>query len=116
MASHVIEVEFKGNRREFYLWETDELPPLKSAVIVEADRGEDLGHVHSTGEMALKRNAGTPHGTGDRPPARRVRRLASQSDMRRHGELRTQGEDARRKAMERVKANSLVMKISDAEW
>ena len=116
MASHVIEVEFKGNRREFYLWDTDELPSLNAAVIVEADRGEDLGHVHSTGELALKRNAGTPHGTRDRPPARRARRLASPADVRRHDDLRTQGEDARRKAMERVRVNSLVMKISDAEW
>ena len=116
MASHVIEVEFKGNRREFYLWEADELPAMDSAIIVEADRGEDFGRVHSTGELALKRNRGTPHGTGEDAPTRKARRLASNDDVRRHDELRSQDEDARRKAMERVRANALVMKVSDAEW
>lgn len=116
MSSHLIEVAFKGNRREFFLWETDELPPLNSAVIVEADRGEDLGHVHALGEMAEKRNRGVPHGTGEALPSRRARRLATREDVRRHDELRAQDEDARRKAMERVRANALVMKVSDAEW
>jgi cell fate regulator YaaT (PSP1 superfamily) len=36
--------------------------------------------------------------------------------VQRHEELRTQDEMRRRRAMERVKANNLVMKLSDAEW
>ena len=116
MASHVIEVAFKGNRREFYLWESEEIPAVDALVIVEADRGEDLGRVHSIGDLALKRNRGTPHGTGEEVPTRKARRLASTDDVRKHDELRSQDEDARRKAMERVRANSLVMKVSDAEW
>jgi cell fate regulator YaaT (PSP1 superfamily) len=116
LASHVIEVAFKGNRREFYLWETDEIPALNSPIIVEADRGEDLGHVHSVAELAVKRNRGTPHGTGTEPPTRKARRLASGDDVRKHNDLRAQDEEARRKAMERVRANALVMKVSDAEW
>jgi cell fate regulator YaaT (PSP1 superfamily) len=116
VATHVIEVAFKGNRREFFLWETDDIPAVDSAIIVEADRGEDLGHVHSVGDMALKRNRGTPHGTGEEVPTRKARRVASTDDVRRHEDLRLQDEDARRKAMERVRANALVMKVSDAEW
>ena len=116
MSSHLIEVEFKGNRREFFLWETDDVPPLNAAVIVEADRGEDLGHVHAVGELADKRNRGVPHGTGGTLPSKRARRLATRDDIRKHDELRSQDEDARRKAMERVRANALVMKVSDAEW
>ena len=77
MPSHLIEVEFKGNRREFFVWETDDIPPLNAAVIVEADRGEDLGRVHSVGELADKRNRGVPHGTGGMLPGKRVRRLAA---------------------------------------
>jgi len=116
LSSHVIEVEFKGNRREFFLWETDDLPALHAPVIVEADRGEDLGHVHAVGEFAQKRNKGVPHGTGDALPTKRARRVASGDDVRKHDELRAQDEEARRKAMERVRANALVMKVSDAEW
>ena len=53
----LIEVSFKGNRREFFLWESDPVPPLRAAVIVEADRGEDLGRVHATGDVALNLDA-----------------------------------------------------------
>jgi cell fate regulator YaaT (PSP1 superfamily) len=114
--SHLIEVAFKGNRKEFFLWEADESPALKAPVIVDADRGEDLGHVYALGELATKRNAGVPHGLGQSAPGKKVRRVASDDDLRRFTEVRAQDEDARRKAMERVKANQLVMKISDAEW
>jgi cell fate regulator YaaT (PSP1 superfamily) len=113
---HLIEVSFKGNRREFFLWDQDELPPLKAPVIVDADRGEDLGHVYALGSLAEKRNLGTSHGHGEGSPTKKARRLASGDDVRRMKEVRSQDEDARRKAMERVKANELVMKLSDAEW
>jgi cell fate regulator YaaT (PSP1 superfamily) len=113
---HLIEVAFKGNRKEFFLWEADESPSIKAPVIVDADRGEDLGHVFALGEMATKRSAGAAHGLGEAAPSKRVRRVASDEDLRRFTEVRAQDDDARRKAMERVKANQLVMKISDAEW
>jgi len=114
--SHLVEVSFKGNRKEFFLWEADESPAVKSPVIVDADRGEDLGYVHSLGDLAAKRSAGAAHGLGDAAPAKKIRRVASDDDLKRFTEVRAQDEDARRKAMERVKANALVMKISDAEW
>ena len=113
----LIEVAFRGNRNEFFLWEGDEPPPLRAAVIVDADRGEDLGHVHALGELAARRNAGSPHGLGpDTLPEKRALRLATPEDVRRAEELVEQHEGARRRAMERVKANGLVMKLSDAEW
>ena len=113
---HLIEVAFKGNRKDFFLWEGDEVPPLKAGVIVDADRGEDLGFVYAFGELAEKRNAGTPHGYGAAGTTKKVRRLATKAEIQRANELRTQDEDARRRAVERVKANDLVMKLSDAEW
>jgi cell fate regulator YaaT (PSP1 superfamily) len=112
----LIEVSFKGNRREFFLWESDPVPPLRAAVIVEADRGEDLGRVHATGDAALHRSRGVPYGIGDATPERKAKRLATTDDVRRHAELRERDDDARRKAMERVRANALVMKVTDAEW
>jgi cell fate regulator YaaT (PSP1 superfamily) len=112
----LIEVAFKGNRKDFFLWEGDELPPLKAAVIVDADRGEDLGTVYAVGELAAKRNAGTPHGYGEAGTSKLARRLATSEDVDRANELRTEDEDARKRALERVKANALVMKVTDAEW
>ena len=112
----LIEVCFKGNRKEFFLWEGEDPPALKSHVIVEADRGEDLGHVHAVGDKAEVRAKGTSHGPGETPVTMVARRLATTDDLKRLRELREQDESARRKAAERVRANGLAMKLSDAEW
>jgi len=113
----LVEVAFKGNRKEFFFWNGDEPLPTKAAVIVEADRGEDLGHVYATGELVEKRIAGVAHKpTEEEPVSREVRRLATPDEVKKVAELRDQDEIARRKAMERVKANNLVMKLTDAEW
>jgi cell fate regulator YaaT (PSP1 superfamily) len=112
----LIEVSFKGNRKEFFAWDGPEPPPIRAPVIVEADRGEDLGRVHAVGELAAKRSRGTAHGLGEAAPSKRARRLASADDIRREAELREQDEDARRRAAERVRTHGLAMKLSDAEW
>ena len=115
-ATHLIEVAFKGNRKEFFLWERPEPPPLRAGIIVEADRGEDLGRVHSVGELAGVRAVGCAHGCGSEPPSKKALRIATAEEVAREVELRSQEEGVRRSAMERVKANNLVLKLSDAEW
>jgi cell fate regulator YaaT (PSP1 superfamily) len=115
-VDHLIEIAFKGNRKEFFMWEGEAPPPMRAAVIVDADRGEDLGRVYSTGDLAQQRIAGVPHAPGPEGAQKRARRLATVEDIQRHEELRAQDEVARRRAMERVKANNLLMKLSDAEW
>ncbi|MFN2603929.1 MAG: stage 0 sporulation family protein [Gemmatimonadaceae bacterium] len=114
--AHLVEVSFRGNRKEFFLWDYPDPPPMKAAIIVDADRGEDLGYVFSLGDLAQKRNGGCSHGCGTSAPERKALRLASQRDRSNAAELDRQNEEARRKAMERVRANGLSMKISDAEW
>ncbi|MDF1504540.1 regulatory iron-sulfur-containing complex subunit RicT, partial [Roseisolibacter sp. H3M3-2] len=118
--AHLVEIAFKGNRKEFYLWDGDDPPKARASVIVEGDRGEDLGEVHATGELAAKRWAGVAHGEqllgAGAQPQRRALRLAADEDVRRAGELAALNEEARRKSMERVRAHGLVMKISDADW
>ena len=114
--AHLIEVAFRGNRKEFFSWTGETAPPLKAGVIVEADRGEDFGRVHSTGELAEVRCNGCAHGCGTAPPPRAALRLATKADEQLDRELTAENEDARRKSMERVKANHLVMKLTDAEW
>ncbi len=113
---HLVEVAFKGNRKEFFLWDYPDPPPLKAAVIVDVDRGEDLGYVHALGELAAKRNGGCSHGCGTSLPERKALRLATEKDRNLSKDLAALNEEARRKAMERVRANSLGMKLSDAEW
>ena len=113
---HLVEVAFKGNRKEFFLWDYPDPPPLHAAVIVDVDRGEDLGYVHALGELAQKRNGGCSHGCGTSAPERKALRLATERDRSLSKDLQALNEEARRKAMERVRANNLGMKLSDAEW
>ncbi len=115
--THLIEVAFSGNRKGFFQWEGDTPPPLRAAVIVEADRGEDLGHVHATGELAETRCRGCSHGCGSAPPpSDRALRLASEEDIASAATLPEENQTARKTAHERARAAELVMKISDAEW
>jgi cell fate regulator YaaT (PSP1 superfamily) len=115
-VAHLVEVAFKGNRKEFFLWDYPDPPPLHAAIIVDVDRGEDLGYIHALGDLAQKRNGGCSHGCGTSLPERKALRLASEKDRGLSKDLDRLNEEARRKAMERVKANGLGMKLSDAEW
>jgi cell fate regulator YaaT (PSP1 superfamily) len=115
--THLIEVAFTGNRKAFFLWEGDAPPPVRSAVIVEADRGEDLGHVHAIGELAETRCNGCSHGCGTATrPTERALRVASADEVARAATLREENEAARRATHERARAAGLIMKITDAEW
>jgi len=114
--AHLVEVAFKGNRKEFFLWDYPDPPPLNAAVIVDVERGEDLGFIHALGELAQKRNGGCSHGCGTSLPERKALRLATEKDRLLSKDLARLNEEARRKAMERVRANNLGMKLSDAEW
>lgn len=54
-----VEVRFKGTRRDFFLWPDDQEPlRLREAVVVELERGQDFGRVHTAGEIAEKKCGG----------------------------------------------------------
>jgi len=112
--AQLIEVAFRGNRKEFFTWEEGSTPAAGTAVIVEADRGEDLGRVHATGDLAARRNSGCAHGCGD--PVRRALRLATKRDVRHAQSLLHLNDEARQRSAEKVRAAGLQMKVSDAEW
>jgi cell fate regulator YaaT (PSP1 superfamily) len=115
-ADVVVEVAFKGNRKEFFLWRADKPLAVRTPVIVDADRGEDLGRVHSVGDLALLRGRRTSHGFGDGWPAARILRVAAKGDVARHDELRARDESTRREAIAAVREHNLAMKVTDAEW
>jgi cell fate regulator YaaT (PSP1 superfamily) len=95
---------------------------LNDAVIVEAERGKDLGHISAVGEVALKKCGTACSGCevsrapkqSDKPKA--VLRLASNNEVNTSVHLRRSEEEVRRKVLERVKQHRLAMKVSDAEW
>ncbi len=144
MGAQLVEIRFKGNRKAFYRWHEPEPLGADEAVIVETDRGLDLGRVSTTGAVAstkcercaLRAQASSEggerpegHGAADRvqdappdrtaaatEPERRVVRRATQPDIRAAEELRHSEDDVRRKVRERVTTHGLEMKVSDTEW
>ena len=116
----VIEVRFKGNRLEFFNWPAAEPPALHDPVIVEVERGQDLGRVSAVGEIALKKCARGCGGCALADAPKTVERLAvrraTPGDVEQSDRLQADEATARRTARERVRAHNLPMKISDAEW
>ncbi|MBA3344547.1 MAG: stage 0 sporulation family protein [Gemmatimonadales bacterium] len=117
-----IEVRFKGTRKAYFTW-AGEGDPIRvgSHVIVDVERGHDLGRVTALGDVAAKKCAsgcsGCAVGETEEPePLRSVLRVATAEDLLIRDELRRSEEDARRKVIQRVRAHELIMKVSDTEW
>ncbi|HEU5170752.1 MAG TPA: regulatory iron-sulfur-containing complex subunit RicT [Gemmatimonadales bacterium] len=120
-----VEVRFKGTRKAYFMWPDDAAPlRLKEHVVVEVERGRDLGRITATGDVARRKCGGcgvaSTCGTGESAPAdeplKPVLRRATPDDVRTHHECRRDEEDVRRKVLHRVRHHALDMKVSDTEW
>jgi cell fate regulator YaaT (PSP1 superfamily) len=120
--SQTVEVRFKGTRKAYFVWE-DQAEPLrvKDAVVVEVERGRDLGRVTAVGDTATKKCGGcsgcavgepAEEAAGLKPVVRR----ATAEDLKSHQDIRLSEEDVRQKVIQRVRAHALLMKVSDTEW
>ncbi len=120
----VVEVRFKGNRKEFFRWPEPaaDAPRLDLTVIVQVDRGEDLGCISAIGATAARKCGGCTGcavGAGSRdpaPPERTVLRLASAEDQRVAREQRVDEMAVRQAVAERAVQHGLGIKVTDAEW
>ncbi len=110
----IVEVSFKGNRRDYYVAELD--VALSDYVIVEADRGEDLGRVTAAGAVAERKCSGCSTGCSAPVPERRVVRSAREDEVKSAVALRSDEPRVRRITREKVLQYGLKMKVSEAEW
>jgi cell fate regulator YaaT (PSP1 superfamily) len=113
--AQIVEVSFKGNRREYYASEQEYIQ-LSDYVIVEADRGEDLGRVTAAGAIAERKCSGCSTGCAAPVPAHRIVRLAASDEVQRAVSLRADEPRVRRVTREKVLQYGLKMKVSEAEW
>lgn len=101
-------IEFKGSRKEHYR-DPYHLPiALGDHVIVQVERGEDLGKViqHVQGE----------HVTRARIKPLPVLRVVVENELRRAAENREKEHEARKVCISMVAERGLKMKVVDAEW
>jgi len=125
----VVEVRFKGNRKEFFTWPSADPLALHDPVIVEVERGHDFGRVSALGAVAAKKCGGctgcslaaaaatTAAATGGAAsPERRILRRATPADTAAAERLHGEEGEVRRRVFEQVGKHALPMKVSDVEW
>ena len=108
------EVRFKGSRKDYFAFRDLGLLPGMS-VIVEADRGEDLGEVSALGSIAERKCSGSG-GCATPTPAKRILRVARQDEVQRVPQLRSDELRVRSETRKRVQNHGLKMKVTEAEW
>lgn len=115
----IARVEFKGLRTDHFSFRHP--VPLREGeyVVVEADRGRDVGRTKRAVDAADHTCDGGCDHAGDRPvvpPSKRILRRAAPVDVERLLELREQEPRVRRKTRRMVQEHGLKMKVSEAEW
>ncbi|KPK65607.1 MAG: hypothetical protein AMS21_04280 [Gemmatimonas sp. SG8_38_2] len=111
-----IEIRFKGKRSDFFTAHV--IPPMRvrEYVVVEADRGQDLGIVVAAGELAKRKCEACEGCNQNSLPSKRVLRRAAPVDVERAFGLRSEEDDIRQDVRKMVAEHRLKMKISDSEW
>jgi len=109
------EVRFKGSRKSYFGFAELDLCPGQR-VIVEADRGEDLGEVSALGAIAERKCSSSAGGCATPAPEKRILRIARPEDVSRVRLLRDDEERVRGEARTLVARHGLKMKVTEAEW
>ena len=107
-SPEVIEVVFKGRRRAYYA-NPRELPVREDDyVVVQAERGEDLGRVHHTSEWVKRADFHSQ--------LRQVLRAAGAEDMEALEKNRSKEERAYQICKDRIIQRDVEMKLVDCEY
>ena len=109
------EISFKGTRKDYYAYQGLDLRPGQH-VIVEADRGEDMGEVSAVGAIAERKCSSSSGGCATPTPERRVLRFARTDEASRAQTLRTDEDRVRAETLTLVAKHELKMKVTEAEW
>jgi|GEM_PF-313729 len=110
----IVEVQYRGARRECVLVEDDDLPlRVHDLVLVRSDRGVDAGSISMTGTLVhAKRKA--KRMSGEELPV--LQRKATPEDRKRFEENHAAELQAISTCRERIEFFNLPMHLVDAEW
>jgi cell fate regulator YaaT (PSP1 superfamily) len=104
-----IEVKFKGERKGWYA-NPQQFPfRLGDVIIVEAEKGEDLGRVN---QIELPARVAAPQNGG----LKKALRKANESDVIRHQGNKVAEQKALEACRQKVVVHSLQMKVADCEY
>ena len=109
------EVGFKGSRKAYYMVRELDIAP-GDHVVVEADRGEDLGRVLALGTVAERKCSASAGGCGVPEPEQEILRSAREDEVAKLAELRSDEERVRSETRQQVDRHGLRMKVTETEW
>lgn len=109
------EVRFKGTRKGYYSYRDLDLRPGQH-VLVQADRGEDLGKVSAIGAVAERKCSSSSGGCATPTPEKSVLRVARTEEVSKLDELREDEPRVRAETRKLVARHRLKMKVTEAEW
>lgn len=109
------EVAFKGTRKAYFTYGGDQEVVPGKHVVVEADRGEDLGRVTAVGIIA-ERKCSSSGGCATPTPEQRILREALPEEVQRLEGLRADEARVRSESRALVERHNLKMKVTEAEW
>jgi cell fate regulator YaaT (PSP1 superfamily) len=108
-VTRIVQVEFKGERIDYFLNAKGIPIELGDYVVVQVERGRDTGKVVRTGEDLNKV-------TKVRPVTQEVLRKATEEDMAKFEENKRKEEEARKICEEKIIERELKMKLVDVEY
>lgn len=113
ITSKLVEVEFKGNRKE--LFNNEQNIPLRLAqkVVVEEEDGIEVGSVYSLGKHAESKLSKCGKEKG---PKKKLLRTANVKEIERYRENILESEKVVKLTKKLVNLHNLEMKVTDAEW
>lgn len=112
---NIVEIRFKGSRKEFYRNEENLDLYTGESVVVESDFGHDVGQISLSGELVrlqLKKN----HLKEDDASIRKIYRKASDSDKEKYTSFKAKGPATLERARTIAMDMKLAMKLSDIEF
>lgn len=111
----IVEVRFKGGRKEFFR-NSSNLPLVTGdAVIVDVPNGHHLGHVSLMGEL-VKLQMKKRKITEDSEEVRAIYRIASEKDIEKYEEVKAREMPTMFRTRQLIQEQKLEMKLSDVEY
>ncbi len=110
MELETVEVQFKRERKGYYLNKDNLDIKVGDYVVVEVDRGEDLGRVAVIGELADRKHSEKKSSLG------KIRRFATQKEIEGLEKVSDKEGEAFEICMKKVEEHQLDMKLVDTEW
>ncbi|OQX87138.1 hypothetical protein B6D60_04615 [candidate division KSB1 bacterium 4484_87] len=103
-----IEVVFKGERKQIYANPMEFPFKIGDFVIVEADKGEDLGEVNQVGELLSMKKSNED--------LKKILRKADESDLQKLANNREKEKTAFEVCRQKIEKHGLKMKLVDVEY